>query len=375
MDETKEDTKTGDTAQAVGFPCKNCGSQMSYDPARGTLYCPYCKSTEEIVSVEEEAPEYAYFPEEDAYDAPKWEERGRVTLTCPSCGAETLMSAAAMTATCPFCGANYVTEPQEGKEVIQPETMIPFRVSEGDARSAFAKWVRRRFFAPRRFKRGTYRPQLNGIYVPYWTFDAAVHTDYDGFGGRQRVEHYTVRVNGKTEQRTRTKTDWYPVHGSMELDFDNIPCPATKKLDRQLLDKVSGSYSLRTLNVYNPAFLAGFFAERYSVGLGEGFAAVRKVMESRMEAHIRSSLGYDTYRGMSYRHHFRNVKFKHILLPLWLASYRYHEKIFHFMVNGETGQIAGKAPLSPWKIAGTVLLGIAAAVLFGYFLYAIGDMA
>ena len=187
-------------------------------------------------------------------------------------------------------------------------------------------------------------------------------------GGRRRIETYTVRVNGKTQTRTRTRTDWYPVAGSDRLEFDNIPCPATKKIDRALLDKV-GPYSLRILHVYNPAYLAGFFAERYSVGLGEGFAAVRRVMERDMERHIENRLGYDTYRGMRYHHRYDQVKFKHILLPLWLAAYRYREKTYQFMVNGETGKIAGRSPLSALKVGLLVAGGILLAG-FLFFLFA-----
>ncbi|MBQ8173822.1 MAG: hypothetical protein IJ009_00295 [Clostridia bacterium] len=345
-------------AEAHGFPCRRCGSQMAYSPAHGKLFCAYCQSEEEIKSEAKEAPEYLYFPEEDAYSAPVWEEYGQVVLTCPSCGADTVMGAAKVTATCPFCGSHYVTEAPKDEKVISPETMIPFRISEPQAHASFAAWVKKQWLAPRKFKKAALAPEMQGMYIPYFTFDASLSTDFSGFGGERRIETYTVRVNGKTQTRTRTRIDWYPVSGHRHLDFDNLPCPATKKVDRALLSKVE-PFSLCVLNVYNPAYLAGFFAERYSVGLGEGFTEVRRVMERRMEAHVESTLGYDTYRGMRYDHHYTDVKFKHILLPLWLASYRYHNKTYQFMVNGETGKTAGKFPVSAWKIALLVAGGIA----------------
>ena len=346
-------------AEALGFPCKSCGNQMVYSPAHGKLHCAYCDSTVEIGSDRTEAPEHLYFPDEDTYNAPAWDQRGEVMLICPSCGADTLMGAAAMTATCPFCSSHYVTEAQKDETLISPETMIPFRISEEAAKVSFAQWAKKRWLAPKKFRAQAHKPEMQGMYIPYWTFDASLTTDFSGFGGRRRIEHYTVRVNGKTQTRTRTRTDWYPIHGREHLDFDNIPCPATKKVDRALLDKV-GPYSLCVLNVYNPAYLAGFFAERYSVGLGEGFSAVRRIMEARMESHIKSRLGYDTYRGMHYDHHYDEVKFKHILLPLWLAAYRYKNKAYQFMVNGESGKVAGRSPISALKVALLVAGGILA---------------
>lgn len=73
-------------------------------------------------------------------------------------------------------------------------------------------------------------------------------------------------------------------------------------------------------------------------------------MQNRMESHIRQSRGYDHYRSMRYDHRFSDVRFKHILLPVWLSSYTYRGKIYRFMVNGETGRVAGKAPVSPLKV-------------------------
>lgn len=354
-------------AEAHGFPCKSCGSQMSYSPAHGKLYCSYCQSEEEIESERKEAPEYLYFPDEDSYKAPVWEEYGQVVLTCPSCGADTVMGMAKVTATCPFCGSHYVTEAPKDKKVISPETLIPFRISEPAAHTSFTAWVKKQWLAPRKFKKAALSPEMRGIYVPHFTFDASLSTDFSGWGGERRVETYTVRVNGKTETRTRTKTVWYPVSGHRDLDFDNLPCPATRKVDRALLNKV-GPFSLSVLNVYNPAYLAGFFAERYSVGLGEGFSEVKRVMENRMEAHIKASLGYDTYRDMHYNHRFSDVKFKHVLLPLWLAAYQYRGKSYQFMVNGETGKTAGHFPISALKVALLVAGGI---LLAGLIIFAI----
>jgi hypothetical protein len=96
-------------------------------------------------------------------------------------------------------------------------------------------------------------------------------------------------------------------------------------------------------------------------------------MERQMAAHIQSSLHYDTYRGMHYRHHYETVKFKHILLPLWLAAYSFHGKTYQFMVNGESGRVAGRSPLSALKIALLIGGGILAAGLLTCLLMMLGQ--
>jgi hypothetical protein len=129
---------------------------------------------------------------------------------------------------------------------------------------------------------------------------------------------------------------------------------------------------MKVLNVYHPAYLAGFLAERYNVGIGEGFDSVRHSMELRMEQHIKASRHYDTYRFMHYSHQYDNVRFKHFLLPLWLATYRYRDKIYQFMVNGETGKVAGRAPKSPWKIL-AIVLGALGLLALLFLLFTMGE--
>ncbi len=367
-DDTAQKTPPAPPEEAQGFPCARCGSQMRYVPEHGGLYCAYCGTVQQIDSREVVAPEYLYFPEEDRYDAPRWEEKERRTLFCPSCGAETVLGAATVTATCPFCGANYVTQPPQEEDIIQPETLIPFRVGEGQALAQWRTWVKKRHFAPGDFRKGRHVAEMKGLYIPYWTYDSVLYTRYRGYGGERHTERYTVRANGHTETRTRTEIVWRPLSGEHRMTFDNIPCPATDKLDRRLLDQV-GPYSLTVLHVYDPAYLAGFLAERYSVGLGEGFAAVRQYMERSMVREIERCLGYDEYRGMQYQHRYEEVRFKHVLLPLWLSRYTYRGKNYLCMINGESGRVAGRAPVSVPRVLLAVLGGCAALLLLCLFFY------
>lgn len=344
------------------FPCPSCGNRLIYSPADGALFCAYCKGTVPIDSREVEAPEYLYDPASEVANAPRWEAEGECVHTCPACGAETVTDADDMTLTCPFCGSHYVTEIAAHSPRLRPETMVPHKLPRERADALFAAWVKRRYFAPRAFRRGRHKIEMQGVYLPYFTFDSDLSTSFSGQGGRKRIVSYTVRVNGKTQHRTRTVIDWYPVSGTQEAYFDDAPVCAGGHVDPALLKKV-GPFSLKNLNVYNPAYLAGFFAERYTLGLSEGFAAARPQIERRMEEGIRSSLGYDTYRMMSYHHSHRSVRFKHILLPVWISSYRYGGKVYSFLVNGESGKVAGRAPVSPIKVALTVLAGLALAAL------------
>ncbi len=368
--ETAQEKTTN--AKSCGFPCKSCGNLMEYSPERGKLFCEYCQRDEEIPSQKIEAPEYLYNPDSESAEAPDWEDEAAVSLLCPSCGAETVSAAEVMSVSCPFCGSHYVREPEFRQKVIRPETLIPFTIGKNDAADRFTKWARRRLLAPRDFRKGIKAPPMQGVYVPHFTFDTDLSTAYRGEGGRTKTETYTVRVNGKSQVRTRTYTVWYPISGKNNMYIDDIPFCASKSIDGKLLDKIR-PFSGKVLNVYNPAFLAGFVAERYSLGPKDGFLSAKTLAERRMEEAIKRERDYDSYRFMQYDHTYNKVLFKHILLPVWMSTYRYRDRAYPFFVNGESGKAAGKAPLSAWKIALLSVLGAALITLLTLLFMSIGN--
>ncbi|MCI9414812.1 MAG: hypothetical protein HFJ79_06535 [Clostridiales bacterium] len=353
-----------DTARPVetaNFPCEGCGSQMVFDPDTQQLKCIHCGALSPLSSQLLEAPEYRYDPAADTHTAPDWETLGSQAVRCAGCGATTLIPADEMTAACPFCGSYYVVEQDAVTVGILPETLIPFRISRQKALALFAQWARKRFWAPKAFKKGRHAAEkLTGQYLPYWTFDAGLSTDYAGQGGKDYTVTRTRRVNGKTQTYTVTQTRWYPVSGIRRMDFDDTPVCGTRLLDTGLIEGL-GAYSTKMLSRYSPAFLAGFSATRYDVSLSDAWKAASDTMQNRMQNTVESELGYDHYRNMSYDHLFTGIRFKHILLPVWISAYSYKNKLYHFLVNGETGHVTGKAPVSALKVVLT-LLAVSAAV-------------
>lgn len=362
--------QTNQAAQT--FTCENCGGQMRFAPDSQKLRCEQCASELDILAELVEAPEYLYDPRTDSYTAPDWETQGNRTVCCQNCGASTVVSPAAMTSVCPFCGSTYVADQNDIHVGILPETMMPFQVSKENATQQYRKWLKSRFWAPRRFKKSQHQArELQGVYLPFWTYDAELHTAYRGRGGIDRTETYTTTDrDGHRVTHTRTVTDWYPISGETDLAFDDEAVCATRHVDLPMLQQL-GQFSTKVLRRYSPAFLAGFTAQRYDVGVGEGWKEASGRMENKMESHIRQERGYDHYDGMRYDHSFSPARFKHILLPVWLSSYTYKSKVFHFMINGETGKVAGKAPVSALKVLLAVLLvlGVVALVflLMTYF--------
>jgi hypothetical protein len=321
------------------------------------LTCPYCGYQQAIQPVAGGAVE-----ERDYQDYLTREEGKGVVLAgrssetrCTGCGAVVLLEDKVATDRCPFCATHLETRPEAAHAMIPPEAVLPFAVDLRAARAAFEGWLGSLWFAPSELKKVAALGRLQGVYLPYWTYDSMTYTFYDGQRGDDytTTEYHTVRdANGNSRQESRTvvRTAWTAVSGEVQHFFDDVLVSGSHSLPHALLDDL-GEWHLPKLEPFQPDFLSGFQTERYAVGLKDGFAAAKVLMEPTIHRLVRQDIGGDHQRIDDTRTRYAAVTFKHVLLPVWVAAYRYHNTAYQVVVNGHTGRVTGKRPYSVSKIA------------------------
>jgi DNA-directed RNA polymerase subunit RPC12/RpoP len=344
------------------FPCLNCGARVEFDPRERALKCPYCGHTSAVEDAGGEVEERDF--NEYASKLVKGNVKGiegRSTQTrCGGCGAMVLLEDKVVTDECPFCGTHLENKPEAVEGMLPPESLIPFRVDLRAAREAFEKWIGNLWFAPTELRKIANLGQLTGVYVPYWTYDAMTYTKYRGMRGDdyQETEYYTERdANGNEVQRSRTvtRTNWYPVSGEVQHFFDDVLVCGSKSITPTLIDGMA-PWDTGELEPFQDSFLAGLKTERYAVDLKAGLKVAKEKMEPVIYRLIREDIGGDHQRIESTDTRYLGVTFKHCLLPVWVAHYRYHDKVFQILINGRTGKVSGERPWSWMKIARLVAL-------------------
>jgi predicted RNA-binding Zn-ribbon protein involved in translation (DUF1610 family) len=349
------------------FPCKQCGARLEFAPGGtgGTdaLVCPYCSASNTIAAVEQ-AQELDFLAtlkdlEEHA------EHYQHLTVKCDACAAEIEAPKNVSSFPCPFCGSNIVATAITATH-IKPNAVLPFRMPVEQARGMFKKWVASRWFAPNKLKRESFiDASFTGTYVPAWTYDCRAVTRYTG----QRGDAYyvTVTINGRPTRQRRIR--WTPAAGVVENRFDDVLVVASKTLNTEQLEQLD-PWDTRDCVAYDDAYLAGFRAEVYQVGLREGFDAAQGKMRPIIEGTIRSDIGGDEQRISSMSPSYSNITFKHLLLPVWLSAYRFNHTVYRFMVNARTGEVVGERPYSAVKITLLVIMCtiVVLAIIWGLML-------
>jgi hypothetical protein len=207
--------------------------------------------------------------------------------------------------------------------------------------------------------------RMQGIYVPYWTFDADTKSRYTGERGTVYYETRTVMRDGKRQQVQVPKVRWNGVRGRVARFFDDVLVLASTSLPKRFTDGLE-PWDLSAMEPYSPEYLAGFRAEGYSIELQDGFTEARAYMDRVIERDVKFDIGGDRQRIHQLDTELDNLTFKHILLPVWLAAYKYRGKTYRFVVNGRTGRVQGERPYSGVKIAVAVIVGALVAAAVGY---------
>ena len=346
--------------------CKNCGAKLSFAPGTQHLKCEYCGAMNEIEISKEEIKEndFLEFLDKGIDTAPKEVVN---TLKCDACGAETTFEPNVVSEACAFCGNNLVVKNATSHDIIQPKSLLPFKVDNKESIALFQKWLADLWWAPNALKKYARQKKISGMYIPYWTYDSDTTSDYTGQRGDNYQETETYEEDGETKTRIVTRTRWTYVSGRVWENFDDVLILASHSLPKKYIEKLE-PWDLESLVPYDGKFLSGFKTESYQVDLKDGFEEAKDKMEVVIRGKIKNDIGGDHQRISSLSTYYDDITFKHILLPVWISAYRYNDKVYRFMVNGRTGEVQGERPYSVIKITLFVLF-IISLIVAGYFLY------
>ncbi|WP_281825805.1 primosomal protein N' (replication factor Y) - superfamily II helicase [Jannaschia rubra] len=344
------------------FPCDACGGDMRFDPGQDRLVCDHCGNTAPLPSSRAPIREIAI--DEGLRASGNVEQEETRVLSCPNCGATVEFDPAIHAAECPFCATPVVTDTGVNRH-IKPAAVIPFVLREPQAYDAMNDWLGRLWFAPNGLQQYARKGRkMSGIYVPFWTYDAQTDSSYTGQRGDIYYVTQTVMRDGKPVQVQVPRTRWTPVRGRVARFFDDVVILASRSLPKSHTDALQ-PWDMAALSPYAPQYLAGFRAEAYQVDLEAGLVEARAHMEAVIARDVRMDIGGDQQQITTLDTRLSDVTFKHVLLPVWVAAYKYRGQSYRFVVNGQTGRVQGERPYSKWKIALAVLAALIVAAIVG----------
>lgn len=352
----------------IHYKCPNCGADMAFDSQTGMLRCDSCGRTDNIerMAGKENIPRDAdvkYEMDDDDVNAANsafdndyadpsdtdepsrhntFGENEAHEYHCNNCGATLITDANTTATTCSFCGAGVVLGDRLSGS-LAPSKVIPFSISKEQAQEAFKKWCRKGLLTPGDFMTADRIKNITGMYVPFWLYD---------LNGRGEAEATCTRIRTYTMgDWIYTETKWYHVYRKVDLNYQGVPCDASKKMDDRMMDKLE-PYQYNNLKEFNMPYLAGFISEKYDLTDDEMLPRIKDRVGAYVDSYLRSTI--TGYSSVNINRKNLNIRKKHAdytLMPVWMVCYDYRQAEHIFLMNGQTGKIIGKPPLSKAKIA------------------------
>jgi DNA-directed RNA polymerase subunit RPC12/RpoP len=355
------------------YKCPNCGAPLAFDSGLQELLCAHCGSEVSVEGVKT-------FQEEDALpDAKaKWPEYGTESgsgdwsgedmntlclAVCNSCGGQLIGEKTVAASTCPYCGNVMILENQL-RGALKPDFVIPFQLDKTEAKQKLAQFYKGKWLLPSSFASENHLESIQGIYVPFWLFDCRTqaHVVFDA----KKVSHRS------DSSYNYTTTRHYLCTRDGSCGFANIPVDGSRKMDDTCMEAIE-PFNYAQLAPFTTSYLAGYSADKYDVGSSEASARADDRVRTSIISMLRDTVnGYTSVTQRRAQVSLASGEIEYALLPVWVLTTKYKDKMYTFAVNGQTGKVTGNMPISPLRYAGFLLgsfVVLAGAFIGGYTLY------
>lgn len=301
------------------YKCVNCGGNVVYNPDLKEMYCPYCEGNncgeEKFIHTE-------------------------MTL-CPNCGGEVTVEEHTAVLKCAYCDHSIILD-ERVEERYKPTQMIPFKLGKETIKEKLRQRFKNAIFAPTDFLMESRLKDMQGEYVPFWMYDYDADSSLYATGVKVKVW-----MSGNTEY---TEKSFYNIRRRMQIKYENIPVDASIPMPDTVMDLME-PYDYKDLVDFDKKYLSGFLGEKYNLDAGVLEGRAREKMETSTKQQLRSSVtGYSALTNEDMNVAVRDKNSKYDLLPVWKYIYRYKDQDYPFYINGQTGKIVGKVPVSKAKV-------------------------
>ena len=301
--------------------CAVCGALVDLDD----LFCSNCGR---------EIPDYRA-------ERPKTLTLQARNFECQGCGASMNYDATAKALKCPFCGSIDLTE-DHNQGILAPDAILPFTSNHDQAESRLRSFLGSSFWHPADLRSTAQLTEFRPVFVPYWIFTTTVKT------------HWTADTNRVS---WGARAAWAPISGSWDRTYPDLWVPASEGVSTSELLAIE-PFDLTKAIAPEGINLEDITVEQFSVARRYARPLAQARLEALETAAVASEAGGST-RNVHVNVLMQDATSRTALAPVFVMAYRYRNTLYRFVLNGQTGRLVGRAPISTTKILMLVALVIA----------------
>lgn len=346
--------------------CDACGGAVAFNPAPRGLRCVHCGAQRPL-------PASAARPEMLDLDAalagatPTGWDAPRLERSCPGCGATTAQDPLDAQPRCAFCGAQDLTEMAGTPDPVRPTAAVPFALDRAGATERLRAFMADRSTAPSDLLSAWSVEMLRGVYLPWWLFSARASGPWTARVGTRAVREEASDRSQALDILLMRGLSWAPGEGRFDAPLPMNQTCGSRGIPADLVERV-GRFDLAALEPYQPELLLGLAAERAGLSLPQawetGRVALLKDAIWRCQGAIASDMLMDFQADLT----LGETRVGHVLLPVWITTWTYGGQRYTAVVNGQTGEVAGRFPEDTVKVASAWAQAVGLLALAGLWL-------
>ena len=260
---------------------------------------------------------------------------------CENCGASIISLDNISSTTCVYCKSNAIIK-NRLTGIYKPDSIITFKYTKEDAILAFKEICKGRLLMPKNFNDIKNISEMEGLYVPFWLYNL----ENDCY-----IKADCTRVSTWVDSRNiYTKTSYYKVERGGILAFSSVPNDASKRFDDTIMNAIE-PFDYKELKDFELSYLASYISEKYDVNKEDAYLNIKERIEEDSKNYLKNlNNTYQTTLVTDATNDIKIKETKYVLLPVFVLNIKFHDKIYHFAMNGQTGKLVGEIPIDSKKL-------------------------
>lgn len=331
--------------ETIDGKCEKCGNNLKYSPNDGALKCEKCGAKETI----EFSSNNAKMPYNDVNDGAlvAWLQEQKY-IKCKSCGSTIELKNNEISIDCPYCDSQNIVVEKEIKG-LYPSSIVRFAFDKTQASINFQKQVKKKFMAPRSFKKLLPENEIEGFYFPAFSFDADTSSTYRGV-------LYRYETHGTGDNRHTTVVR-FNIKGDLDFKHRDVLVESSSRLTQfELKSLLPFDFSLKA--DFKPEYMLGYIVEQYNEPFRNAVSKSAEICKEQIRNAILSKYSYDGVDKLDVQSIYSNKCYAYCMMPVYTFEFMYKDKKYITYMNGQTGKVGSGLPISKVKVAFGIILSV-----------------
>lgn len=294
-----------------------------------------------------------------------------LSLKCAGCGGAVEIQPGMTEVVCPYCGASYLLPPAYAAAPAKAdvtEYITPFKIFQNNMLEHLNQWLDKGVFTAGDADTAAAVTKVTAKYVPLYI--CGCDTTSTWTGKNSTTEYRTVTKTRTDAQGARSTyhekepyKEWHSASGTHAGHY-RVALSASSSLPQEALEKIGGDPGNFTSDEgaepYGRAAREDNFpVERPAFDAAEG----QRRAKIKVEALERAACDGEVERLESCSTQLSNLAARLSYHPFWWLTYTYKAKPYNCLMDGATGAVTGKKPVSKTKVVIAVVITIVVVVL------------